>query len=62
MVNGMPGAMALECAFVCLNRGYDLVPVGLAGSRNEVLDVIVPEAPEKNAKVQLYPAGEHQVR
>ena len=31
MVNGMPGPMALEVAQACLDRGFNLVPVGFTG-------------------------------
>ena len=63
MVNGMPGKMALECAFVCLNRGITLVPHGLAGSRSETLSVEVPDegASDKKQDVKLWPATEHDV-
>lgn len=37
MVNGMPGPMAVEVAKACLDRGFDIIPVGFTG----------PNMPEK---------------
>ena len=31
MVNGMPGPMAVEVAKACLDRGYNLIPMGFTG-------------------------------
>ena len=31
MVNGMPGPMAVEVAKACLDRGYNLIPIGFTG-------------------------------
>jgi 4-hydroxy-tetrahydrodipicolinate reductase len=31
MVNGMPGPMALEVAKACVDRGYNLIPIGFTG-------------------------------
>jgi len=31
MVNGMPGLMALETAIACIDRGFNLVPIGFTG-------------------------------
>eukprot|EP00596_Hydrurales_sp_CCMP1899_P001121 CAMPEP_0119040862 /NCGR_PEP_ID=MMETSP1177-20130426/10908_1 /TAXON_ID=2985 /ORGANISM="Ochromonas sp, Strain CCMP1899" /LENGTH=296 /DNA_ID=CAMNT_0007006333 /DNA_START=231 /DNA_END=1121 /DNA_ORIENTATION=- len=32
MVNGMPGPMAVAVAEVCLDRGYNLIPIGFTGN------------------------------
>ena len=31
MVNGMPGLMALETAIACIDRGYNILPIGFTG-------------------------------
>lgn len=36
MINGLPGPMALETAKSCLNRGYNLCPIGFTGASGKV--------------------------
>eukprot|EP01038_Epipyxis_sp_PR26KG_P011847 gene11847-15853_t len=41
MINGLPGLMALETAKVCLDRGYNILPIGFTGPRCNLTDYVV---------------------
>lgn len=51
MVNGMPGPMALEVARACIDRGFNLVPVGFTGPNQP--NSITVDGAKSNVNVEL---------
>ena len=39
MINGLPGNMALETAISCVNRGYNIIPIGFTGKSGKLSDI-----------------------
>lgn len=54
MINGLPGPMALETAISCLNRGYNIIPIGFTGGSGKVTEILV-NGDTKSQLVQLIP-------
>ncbi|CAD7961370.1 unnamed protein product [Amoebophrya sp. A25] len=61
MVNGLPGKMALGCAEIVLERGFELCPVSLAGSRGEKIEIAASGGGASSSReVELYPKDKHE--
>lgn len=41
MVNGLPGPMAVASAISCLDRGFQLVPIGFTGNTYHNKDCVI---------------------
>lgn len=53
MVNGMPGPMAVEVARACIERGFNLLPLGFTGPEMATADFAVDSAGGASTTVQL---------